>query len=184
MLNKDTLIKVKNSTNSRVGYLIPDLGNFHRSFMPGETKEVTFEEIQKLSFTPGGEVILKNHLIIEDKEALSLILGDVEPEYFYTQEDVKSLLESGTIEQFMDFLDFAPEGLINSVKDLAVSLEVNDIRKRNAIKDKTGFDVTKAIEINHMVTEDDIDNNSSSAGKTRRSEPIKKTAPKYNVVTK
>lgn len=188
-MEKDTLIKIKNTTNSRVGYIIPDLGNLHRNFMPGETKEISFEEIQKLAFTPGGEVLLRQHLTIENEEALHSILGSVEPEYFYTSDDVKRLLNQGTIEQFMDFLDFAPEGMINLVKDLAVSMEVNDVDKRNAIKAKTGFDVTKAIEINHETGV----NEESEETKVRRAAPINQTAsaeapvrranpPKYNVV--
>lgn len=186
MIEKDTLIKVKNTTNSRVGYLIPDLGNLHRNFMPNETKEIPFEEVQKLAFTPGGEVLLKQHLTIENQEALKTVLGDVEPEYFYTEEDVKNLLKTGTIEQFMDFLDFAPEGMINLAKDLAVSTEVNDIRKRDAIKNKTGFDVTKAIEINHETGTGELKEDIkirrtapiNQETSTRRAEP-----PKYKVTT-
>lgn len=189
MLQKEDLIQIKNITNSRVGYLIPDLNNLHRNFMPGETKTVTFDEVKKLAFTPGGEVLLRNHLTIDNKEALQEILGDVEPEYFYTKEDVESLLSTGTIDQFMDFLDFAPEGMINLAKDLAVSMEIIDVRKREAIKNKTGFDVTKAISINH---ETEIEDNEEE--KTRRTAPINQTSestsvrrtapPKYKVTVK
>lgn len=188
MLEKDALIKVKNTTNSRVGYLIPDLGNLHRSFMPGETKEVPFEEIQKLSFVPGGEVLLRDHLTIQDEVALRSVLGDVEPEYFYTESDVETLLTTGSVEAFMDFLDFAPEGLINLAKDLAVAKEIPDIRKRDAILRKTGFNVTKAIEINH---ETGVDDGNTSEQKVRRVAPPagttseettgRRTAPKYKV---
>lgn len=186
MLDKDTLIKVKNTTSGRVGYTIPDLGNLHRGFTSGETKEVPFDELRKLAFTPGGETLLRNHLTIENKEALQLILGDVEPEYFYTQEDVKTLLTTGSIEQFMDFLDFAPEGMINSAKDLAVSMEISDIRKRDAIKNKTGFDVTKAIQINHETGVDE----DTKEEKVRRTAPMtqdkdgrRTSPPKYKVTS-
>lgn len=188
MLEKDTLVKVKNATNSRVGYLIPDLGNLHRGFMPGEVKEVPFEEVQKLAYVPGGEALLRDHLTILDAETLKMILGDVEPEYFYTEADVEKLLLNGTVDEFMDFLDFAPEGLINLAKDLAVSKEIPDVRKRNAILDKTGFNVTKAIEINHETGV----NEEVEAPKVRRaSAPVteettgRRTAPpKYKVTVK
>ena len=171
MLEKDTIIKVTNTTSGRVGYLIPDLGNLHRGFTPGETKEITFDELRKLAFTPGGEALLRNHLTIESKEALKSILGDVEPEYFYTKEDIIKLLTTGNIDQFKDFLDFAPEGMINLAKDLAVSMEISDIRKRDAIKAKTGFDVTKAIEINHATGEEE-----QEEVKVRRTTPINETS--------
>lgn len=168
MLEKSTKIKIKNATNSKVGYLIPDFNNLYRSFMPGESKEITYEELEKLSFVPGGETLLRNHLIIDNKEALASILGDVEPEYFYTEKDVRYLLSSGTIDQFMDFLDFAPVGMINLAKDLAVSTELNDVRKREAIKNKTGFDVTKAIQINNETLDEVVEEE-----KMRRATPVK-----------
>lgn len=186
-MEKDTLIKVKNTTSARVGYLIPDLGNLHRVYTPGETKEVTFDELSKLFFTPGGEALLRQHLTIQDPEALKLILGNVEPEYFYTREDVERLLSFGTIEQFMDFLDFAPEGMINLAKDLAVSMEISDIRKREAIKNKTGFDVTVAITINHEMDEEpkeDIKVRRTSPITDEKNEGRRATPPKYKVTTK
>ena len=55
----------------------------------------------------------------------------------------------------MDCLDFAPEGVIELVKKYAVELKVNDIQKRQAILDKTGFNVTSAIEINEETLGED-----------------------------
>ena len=148
MIDKSTLIKVKNRDNGTVGYTIPDLGNLHRNFQVGETKEITMEELRKLSYIPGGNAILRDCLIIENREAVAELLGEVEPEYNYTEEEVKVLLTSGTYDQFMDALDFAPKGVIELIKDLAVKLKLNDVAKRQAILEKTGFNVTKAIEIN------------------------------------
>ena len=68
MINKDTLIKVVNKYNGTVGYNVPDLG-VHRNFYPNESKDITFDELEKLSFAPGGEAILKDFLEIQNKEA-------------------------------------------------------------------------------------------------------------------
>lgn len=189
MLEKTAIIKVMNRDNGTVGYTIPDLNNLHRNFQPKEEKEVTMEELRKLSYLPGGETIIRDCLIIENEEALKELLSNVEPEYFYTEEDIKTLLTSGTIDQFMDCLDFAPTGVIDLVKDLAVKMEINDIRKRQAILEKTGFNVDKAIQINKETSEEE-----APAEKTRRAQPIsanatnadtntgRKTAPpKYKV---
>lgn len=167
MLEKNTIIKVMNRDNGTVGYTIPDLNNLHRNFQPKEEKEVTMEELRKLSYLPGGETIIRDCLIIENEEALKELLSNVEPEYFYTEEDIKTLLTSGTIDQFMDCLDFAPTGVIDLVKDLAVKMEINDIRKRQAILEKTGFNVDKAIQINKETSEEE-----TPAEKTRRAQPI------------
>lgn len=187
MLESNAMIKVINRDNGTVGYNIPDLGNLYRSFQPREEKSISMEELRKLAYVPGGLAILQECLVIRDEEAIKEILGDVEPEYFYTEEDVKELLEKGSIEQLMDCLDFAPVGVIDLVKTLAVKLEVNDIRKRNIIKQKTGLDISKAIEVNHETTED----NAQTGEKVRRANPVKKeaetsaparrTTPKYTV---
>ena len=92
MLEDKTILKVSNRDNGSVGYTIPDLGNLHRTFQPGETKEVTMGELRKLSYLPGGLNILKNLLIVDNKEAVEELIGEVEPEYYYTEEDVKKLI--------------------------------------------------------------------------------------------
>jgi len=130
MINKDTLIKVINKDNGVVGYTVPDLG-VHRNFYPGETKEVTYEELEKLSFIPGGMVILKELLEITDREAIKQLFSkEPEPEYHYTKDDVKQLLLTGTLDQFLDCLDFAPEVIKDMIKDMAVDLPLNDMAKR------------------------------------------------------
>lgn len=156
MLNKNTKIKVKNRNNGSVGYTIPDMHNLYRKFYANETKEVTYEELQKLSYLPGGMYILQNYLIILDNdEARDTILGQVELEYNYTEEDVKNLLLNGSLDELLDCLDFAPVGVIELVKTLAVELEINDLSKRNAITNKTGFNINKAIEIKQVSKEED-----------------------------
>lgn len=154
MLDKNTLIKVTNRDNGSVGYSIPDLGNLQRRFESGETKEVSMEELRKLSYSIGGNVILKEYLLIHNKEAVEELLGAVEPEYYYGEEDVKNLLEKGSLDELKDCLDFAPEGTIELVKKVAVETELNDIRKRNAIQEATGFNINSAIEINKETSEE------------------------------
>ena len=175
MVNKDTLIKVINKDNGIVGYTVPDLG-VHRNFYPGETKEVTYEELEKLSFIPGGMVILKELLEITDREATrQLFSKEPEPEYHYTKDDVKQLLLTGTLDQFLDCLDFAPEVIKDMIKDIAVDLPLNDMAKRQAIQEKLGFDVTRAIEIKNTKFDGGDEDNSGDYGRInkRRTAPIK-----------
>lgn len=188
MLDKTTLIKVVNRDNGTVGYTIPDLGNLHRNFQPKEEKEVTMEELRKLSYLPGGLTLLKDCLVIKNADAIAELLGTVEPEYHYTEEEIKKLLLYGTMDQFMDCLDFAPQGVIDLLRSLAVELQVSDINKREAIKAKTGFDVTKAIEINKATVEEEV-----APERTRRATPItaaepeapvrRAAAPKYKITS-
>jgi hypothetical protein len=163
MLEDKTMVRVTNRDNGRVGYVIPDLGNLHRVFESGESKDVSMQELRKLSWLPGGKDILENYLVLDNKDAISELLGEVEPEYHYTEDDVKVLLLTGSLDALKDCLDFAPEGTINLVKKLAVELEINDILKRQAILEKTGFNVNTAIMVNHETSEE-----GDSEEKTRR----------------
>ena len=135
---------------SRIGnvtYIIPEMQNLQRTFSAREEKIVPFEELRRLMYVPGGRTLLEQYLIIKDKDVIEELGLDVEPEYFYNEEEIKDLFVNGSLDQFLDCLDFAPEGVIDMIKSLAVSLPLNDVAKRQAILDKTGFDVTRAIEL-------------------------------------
>lgn len=193
MLDKNTIIKVTNRDNGTVGYTIPDLGNLHRTFQSGETKEVSMDELRRLSYIPGGYQILENYLVIENEEAVQELLNQVEPEYYYSKEDIENLLLKGSLDQLEDCLNFAPEGIINLVKKMAVDLKLNDVAKREMLLKKTGFNVTSAININEMTTEEETTSvktrKAAAITETRQeaAEPVRKaavTTGKYKVVSK
>jgi len=56
-------------------------------------------------------------------------------------------MEHGSLDEFLDCLDFAPEGVKDLIKNLAVELPLNDVAKREAIFNKLGFNVDNAIRI-------------------------------------
>ena len=189
MIENNVTVKVTNRDNGSVGYSVPDLG-VHRTFQPKETKEISAEELRKLSYLPGGDIIIKDYLIIHNEELLNELLGSVEPEYYYSEAEVKTLLLSGSLEQLQDCLDFAPNGVIDLIKDLAVTLKIDNMSKRKAIQEKTGFNVTRAIEINEETEEEETTKENTSG---RRAAPLptnkegtsarRSAPPKYNVVS-
>lgn len=188
--NKE-IIKVTNRFNGSIGYTIRDLNNLSRVFAPEETKEITMEELRKLSWETGGRTLINDYLIIQDEDALQEILGNPEPEYYYTEEDVKDLLENQSLDALKDCLDFAPRGTIDLVKKVAVELPLNDVAKRKAILEMTGFNVTSAIEINEETKEEQPVNQGFRRLDTKTEEkPIEKTSTrrvpnnKYKVVNK
>ncbi len=120
-MDKNTPIKVLNRDNGAVIYSIPEMNGLRRVFQAGETKEVTFEELQKLSYIPGGSELLKENLVIIDQpKAIEELIGKVEPEYNYTRQDIIKLMKEGSLDEFLDCLDFAPEGVTELIKTLAV----------------------------------------------------------------
>ena len=153
-MDRNTIIKICNRDDAAVFYDIPEMNGLHRVFQPNEVKEVTLGELIKLSYEPGGMDLLRNNFILNNKEAINMILGEVEPEYNYTPVDIKNLLLNGSLDELLDCLDFAPEGVIEILKDLAVELPLNDVAKREAILNKTGFNVTNAIKIKKEVQAD------------------------------
>lgn len=205
-MENNTLVSVRNRNNGFTGYTLPDR-NLWRNFAPGETKRVPFEELQQLQYQPGGNVILKNLLVIESQEALDALDMTVEPEYHYTENDIRNLLLNGTVDQLKDFLDFAPEGAIEICKEIAVKEEIPDVRKRDAITEATGLNINNAINVNHIMDEGDSKEEPAKKErrvkaeaptpaegvKQRRTTPIKTEAetsatapstPNYKVVTK
>ena len=185
MLNKNTRIKVKNRSTGSIGYAVPDLGNLRRRFVSGEIKEVTFDELQKLSYTPGGNYMLKNYLVIMDNnEAVQALIGGVELEYNYSKEDIKNLLLNGSMDELLDCLDFAPVGVIDLVKQIAVGIELNDLQKRQAILNKTGFSVDNAIKIKNEAKEAAEENLSTGARRVQNNTINAAPAQERRAVTK
>lgn len=153
-MEKTTLIRVLNRDNGSVVYSIPEMNGLRRVFQSGEAKEVTFEELEKLSYIPGGMALLEDSLVIlNNAQAVRLILGDVEPEYSYSREDIIKLMKTGSLDEFLDCLDFAPEGVKDLIKTLSVELPLNDVAKREAIFNKLGFNVDNAIRIKRESSE-------------------------------
>lgn len=153
-MKRTTLIKVLNRDNGTVVYSIPEMNGLRRVFQSGEIKEVTFEQLQKLSYIPGGDTLLRDSLVILDNnQAIATLLGQVEPEYAYTKEDIIKLMLYGSLDEFLDCLDFAPTGVKELIKTLAVELPLNDVSKRDAIYQKLGFNVDNAIRIKNESAE-------------------------------
>ena len=177
-MEKSTIIKVLNRDNGAVIYSIPEMNGLRRVFQSGETKEVTFEELQKLSYIPGGMPLLKDSLVIlNSKEAIEELLGEVELEYNYSKDDIIDLLKNGSMDAFLDCLDFAPEGVKDLIKTLAVELPVNDVQKRQAILEKLGFNVDNAIRIKQETAEPDQEEH-------RTQRRVKKTQSKTEKTTR
>ena len=149
MLQNNDKIRVENRNNAVVFYRIPE-ANIIRRFVAYETKEIPMGELRQAVQIPGTRSLIEDDLIIHNQEAVKELLPGVEPEYFYTAKDVDFLLAKGSLDQLKDALDFAPEGVINLIKEEAVKTRLNDMEKREAILSQTGFDVTNAIKINEL----------------------------------
>ena len=179
MINSNNVYNVKNRSASTVVYKIPEDG-IRREFAPGETKKISFKELEKLSYQSGGRTLMANFLQIREEKVTEELNINPENEYYMSEEQIVELLRSGSLEAFLDCLDYAPVGVIDLVKKFAVSLPLNDVEKRTALANKTGFDVARALEhIREEKAEEiaPVDTKSSSSAAGRR------TTTNYKVVT-
>lgn len=185
-MDNNKIYNVTNRSGSTVVYSIPE-ENIRREFTPKESKKITYGELEKLMNRPGGDVIISEYLLIKDVEAVTELEIPAEPEYFYGEEEIKKLLLTGTIDEFLDALDFAPEGVIEIIKDMAVTLPLNDVVKREAIKKKTGFDVSKAVQHNAEVQEASSEKAEAPKrrvqAQTTEAAPARRATPQYTIVT-
>ena len=183
-MENSKILRVKNRSASLAVYSIPEI-NIRREFAPGETKNITYGELEKLSYQPGGRTIMQNFLQIIDPEATDDLGINREPEYDLSEQQIVDLMTKGSLDAFLDCLDFAPVGVIDLIKKFSVSLPLNDINKRDALKKKTGFDVTVAL-ANMQKEKEDMDvsvaENKERRVKTESAPEGRRTTPKYNVV--
>ena len=187
--NNNTMITVSNRSAGMVVYNIHDTG-VRREFMPGEVKKIPYSELQMLAYQSGGRTLMENFLQIVDNEATEDLGVRTEPEYYLDDQGVIDLLKNGSLDSFLDCLDFAPIGVIDLVKQYAVSLPLDNYDKRKALKEKTGFDVDKAIS-NLEAEKTDTDEQITPKAPERRVKPTteavptgRRVAPKYNIVKK
>lgn len=143
-MDNNTIYNVKNRSASKVFYKIPEIG-VRREFMPGEVKKITYDELQKLSYQAGGRELMADFLQVQSSEMLNELNMRVEPEYNMSEEQIVELIRTGSLDAFLDCLDFAPIGVIDLLKRFAVSVPLSDYDKRQALKEKTGFDVDTAL---------------------------------------
>ena len=160
MIKDDTLINVRNRNNGTTGYTLVDGAKETRLWAENEVKKITFAELKRVSYLPGGAELLRDYLVIEDPAAIEALNVGIDiqeqPEYLYTENEIRDLLFNGSLDELKDFLDFSPDGGIEIAKQIAVNEELPDMRKRKIISEATGFNINTAIEINDMMKDNSI----------------------------
>ena len=67
-MSEEKMVLVKNRNVGSTGYTFEN--GFHRKFEKDEEKRIPMSELMQLSWLPGGEYILKNCLVVNDKNAV------------------------------------------------------------------------------------------------------------------
>lgn len=154
MENKKVMIK--NMTNGRVVIKVPDL-NFKRIWeRKNAVKPVDFEILQQAFYDEGVEYLFKEGMLyitdekirvelgLEDEENKIIILDDNMKKRYLTVlpvNELKEKLKELTKEQILELADYA-------INNEIVNMEVKDL-----LKEYTGIDIIRAIELNRQMKE-------------------------------
>ena len=175
----DTMVKLVNMMDSPTGYKLMN-GTFRR-FAPRASMSVTAGEVREVSNMPGTITLFQNYLRVDNKDlATELGVSDdsFEHEYSWGKDEIVGALTTEPIEVLLDALDYAPDAIKESLVDFAVELEIPDVNRRKAIKDATGKDVTKMIEIKNAYKDDSQkeDDKPTERRATQKQAPAKKSS--------
>ena len=174
MKDKCTVI---NKSSGRVVYRVPEM-NVRREFYPQERKVIEVKELEQLVQRRGGLNTLYNYLMIEDPEvARHVINAEIAPEYWFTEANLPTWINTSSLDEFKDALDFAPRGTKDLIKSLAVSMPLNDYSKRNAIKEQLGFDVDAAIKNSAPDEDEKKAPNKPAQRRVQPAEPAQRRVP-------
>lgn len=128
--------------------------------------------------------------MIADMKTATEILGmKPEPEYFFTDKNIIYLIQNGSQDEWLDALDFAPQGVIDLIKDYCIRLPITDFNKMEAFKNKFGIDLDKIIRNMRDVARDEATSDAVEAPKVRRVQieeapnSARRTTPKYNIIS-
>ena len=167
MLEDKEMVEVRNLVDHMVVYKIDEL-NRRVVFNPFETKKVPVDELRRLNYQTGGQILLHNYLcILNDELRQEFNIDPTVIEYDWTIKDIDAALTSSPIDELLDALEFGPEGIKNMLVDRAVQLKIPDTNRRKAIQEITGVDVNNMINFKEQA--EAIENKNAAAPHTRRS---------------
>lgn len=148
-MSEEKSVLVRNLTGHTVGWIDDNNGSQRRIILQGyEERTMPVDILHRLSFSYGGQYILRNSIHVDDEELakeFGISEDVIKHEYQYTVEDVDKLLLEKDIDYLADALDFAPGGIKELIINRAVELQIDSEQKRALILRKTGHNVTQKI---------------------------------------
>lgn len=178
----DVIVPIRNIVDFETGYILTSSGRARR-LMPNVVMRVTAGELRELFWQPGGTFLLQNFIHVGNKELAAEFGVPADAiEYDWTEKDIVKCLTVDDLDVLLDALDFAPAGIIETLKDKAIELEITDLTKIKAISDKTGIDINAAIKNKHAYEEINNDN-AEEKPKTRRAKSTAATTTRKRRTT-
>jgi len=145
-------IKVKNESSHAILIVLPDL-RFKRTWSPGASISVTLEVLREAVFDKGFKHFLDaGSLYIESEEArIELGLqeeGGPAPKKALNKSQMLKLLKADPLEVFKKTMESFSREQCTAIADLAIEDKYLDVSKAKIIKDTSGIDIIKAVQLN------------------------------------
>lgn len=172
----EDMVAVRNLTLNPVAYHVPSLNGLRRELPPRATIKVPAGELRQLNYELGGARLLRDYLSVGNKSLAQEFGVDSETfenEYNWTLADIDKALLGNDDNVLLDAMDFAPEGVKDSIAQRAVELEIPDMNRRNIISKATEYDIDQMIKNKQQIEAD--------AGKDEKEE--KKTTRRRSSTT-
>lgn len=158
VVDDETMVIIRNLTDMPVAYHVPSLGDLRRELPPRASIRVRAGELRQLNYERGGSLLLHDYINVGNVElAREFGVSDDTVEYNWTIEDVDKALTTDDLDVLRDAMDFAPEGIKQTIADRAVELKIPDSNRRNIISSATGLDIDSMIKNKEIIDADKVE---------------------------
>lgn len=158
VVDDETMVVIRNLTDMPVAYHVPSLGDLRRELPPRASIRVKAGELRQLNYERGGSLLLHDYINVGNVElAREFGVSDDTVEYNWTIEDVDKALTTDDLDVLRDAMDFAPEGIKQTIADRAVELKIPDSNRRNIISSATGLDIDSMIKNKEIIDADKVE---------------------------
>lgn len=148
-------ISIISTVAHRVGVNNPDLRINRKWTGKGFTIKFDKEEVEELMYDPGFAYLINNGVLyiedLEDKKSLGIEPEDAEEPVnviVLTEAQKKNFMTAMTLKTFKKKIDELPKEQLNELTSYAIEHKLTDITKTNILKEKTGRDIIKTIQLN------------------------------------
>lgn len=158
-MNENSKVLIKNLTNHAVGFGCTNYPQ-HFNFQPGQTVPIKWEYVEDAAFDYGFRYMIENSYlkIMPNNENYKEIMEELQfthlmekVENAISYEDIKNILKikplSTQYSKIKKILKESSEAERKNVAMAAIELKIKDYIINTAIKEATGIDVIKALEL-------------------------------------
>ena len=156
-MNPNDKISVKNTSVHPITISLPE-SKFKRTWSPESEFKVPFEVLQEAMYDRGFMVFIENGMLFIDNKMARVELGleeeDAEPIVkILTKAQLIKLLKATPVEEFAEIVKTITSEQCKALIDIALEAKNIDMHKAAVLKEITGIDAIKAIELKNQNNE-------------------------------